>query len=320
MKAAPETTTKRKRALALVAAFALAGVGTSVGLGALSAVEEGVRPPEPASSTPLVADDVLDPKDVVPWDEAEAWGDPDEWSEGGGWDDDLAPSDAEAEPLATFPVDGDRIAVGDASRDVAKQATPIWRRFTQLIPADQRTMLVGFELMPEQYGGAHVYPSERDPSRWIMGIGLGLGGDLDSTLIHEFGHLLTLQAKEVPPDSDERGCTTYFTGEGCALSGSTFAGFVDRFWPREMIEKVRQLEESGDWDAAGEFYEQHRDEFVTDYATTNPAEDLAETFTAFVTGERPTGSTIADQKVQYLWSDPDMVALRTRIRSGLSDS
>jgi hypothetical protein len=60
-----------------------------------------------------------------------------------------------------------------------------------------------------------------------------------------------------------------------------------------------------------------RDQFVTDYAATNPAEDLAETFTIFVTEDRPTGDTIADQKVQLLWADADLVELRAQIRSAL---
>lgn len=294
MKAARGTITNGRRVLALFVTFALAGVGMSVGLDAREAASDHARVPEAASAATATDE----PRDAIPWDDTISWHD-------------------DTEPLATFAVDEDRLDLGPAPRDLAKQASAIWRRFTQLIPADQRTMVDGFELLPAAYGGAHVYPSDRDPHRWIIGIGLGLGDELDATLIHEFGHLLTLRAEEVPPDSDEQGCTTYFTGEGCALTGSTFAGFVERFWPPAMIDRVHELEASGDWEAAGDFYEEHGDRFVTDYATTNPAEDLAETFTSFVTGARPSGSTIADQKLEYLWSDPDMVTLRSRIRAGL---
>jgi hypothetical protein len=65
------------------------------------------------------------------------------------------------------------------------------------------------------------------------------------------------------------------------------------------------------------FYEEHKDRFVTDYAASNPGEDLAETFTHFVIEDRPTGDSIADQKVQLLWADPDMVSLRDQIRANL---
>ncbi|MCP5026263.1 MAG: hypothetical protein GY929_08265, partial [Actinomycetia bacterium] len=194
----------------------------------------------------------------------------------------------------------------------------IWQRFIELIPAGQRSMIVGFEVIAEEGGGGYVYPDDNDPTKWIMGISPGLGADQDFVLIHEFGHLLTLQAKEVPPSSGDGGsCPTYHTGEGCALSGSTMAEFVSRFWPQAQQDEVFAAQEASDWDAIEAFYEQHENDFVTDYANTNPAEDLAETFTVFVLNDRPTGDTIADQKVQLLWSDPAMVALRDQIRAVL---
>ena len=220
-------------------------------------------------------------------------------------------------PLGSFAVNGDEIDTTTARPELAAQAEAIWERFVELIPAEQRQMVTGFELMSEEYGGAHVYATDEDPSKWVLGIGLGLGNDLDSTLLHEFGHLLTLQAKEVPPGGDAETCRTYNTGEGCALSGSTFAGFVQNFWPPAMIDEISRIEESGDWDAAESFYENNQDKFVTDYATTNPGEDLAETFAVFIMDDRPSGTTIADQKVQFLWNDPAMVALRDQIRANL---
>lgn len=227
--------------------------------------------------------------------------------------------DAFDEVLGTFAVDGDSIDLSSApSPEVAEQAREIWERFVQLIPADQRQMLTSFELNPAEAGGAYVYPNEGDPSTWSMGVSLGLGEDLDYVLIHEFAHLLTLQASEVPPadsNTDPDACPTYFTGEGCALSGTTMAEFVQRFWPQSQIDEINRLQENEDYDGMEAFYEDNADDFVTDYATTNPAEDLAETFTVFVLNDRPTGDTIADQKVNLLWADAEMVALREQIRA-----
>lgn len=225
-------------------------------------------------------------------------------------------SAGEEDVLGTFAVNGDSIDLSNASPEVAAQATEIWERFVQLIPADQRQMLTSFELNPEEASGAYVYPND-NPATWSMGVSLGLGEDLDYVLIHEFAHLLTLQAKEVPPgaDSNPDACPTYFTGEGCALSGTTMAEFVERFWPASQIEEINRLQDSEDYEGYEAFYNEHRDDFVTDYATTNPAEDLAETFTVFVLNDRPTGDTIADQKVNMLWEDASMVALRDQIRA-----
>lgn len=224
---------------------------------------------------------------------------------------------SEAEPLATVTVDGDRIDTSDLSPEVAEKAQAIWQRFAKLIPADQRQMVSTFELLDDDYQGAHVYPDEADPTKWVLGVGTGLGDDLDYVLIHEFGHLLTLQADEVPPSEDNGSCPTYHTGEGCALSGSTFAEFVGKFWPQDMRDTVNELYENEDYDGLDDFYQENKDRFVTDYAASNPAEDLAETFAVFVTEDRPSGDTIADQKVELLWSDPAMVELRDQIRAAL---
>lgn len=240
-------------------------------------------------------------------------------SDSGGVDQDGEQGDfGDDEVLGAFSADGDTLDTsGASSPEVARQSQEIWDRFIQLIPADQRQMLTGFELNPEEASGAYVYPNDADPSTWTMGVSLGLGEDLDYVLIHEFGHLLTLQANEVPPapDADPDSCPTYFTGEGCALSGTTMAQFVERFWPASQVDEVNRLQEAEDYDGLDAFYEANRDDFVTDYATTNPAEDLAETFTVFVLNDRPTGDTIADQKVNLLWGDADMVALREQIRA-----
>ena len=101
------------------------------------------------------------------------------------------------------------------------------------------------------------------------------------------------------------------------MAGSTFAEFVARFWPPELIDELFLAEADADWEAWDAFSQRHADRFVTDYAASNPAEDLAETFTAFVLDPRPTGATIADEKLRFLWNDPGMVELRSRIRAAL---
>ena len=235
-------------------------------------------------------------------------------------EDDFDQSGSSAE---TFPVDGDKIDLSQAESDeIRAEAQQVWDRFVDLIPANQRQMVSGFELDNSDGAGGYVYPDESDPTKWILGMApSGLSQtDVDYVLIHEFAHLLTLQAKEVPPadgDTDPESCPTYFTGEGCALSGSLMSEFVQQFWPVEQQELIEQLTYDEDWDGLDRFYDEHRDDFVTDYATTNPAEDLAETFAHFVLEDRPDGDTIADQKVQMLWDDPTLVDLRDEIRSKL---
>ena len=307
-------------AIAVVVAVA-AGVGGAVGAWAaspddlvLESVDE-LRPDVPFPDDPGEFDDFDGqfPGDEFPEDE---FGE-EEFRE----EPDNGHGDATSaeEPIARFEVRGGRLA-GDAASDHVRQANKIWTRFVELIPPDQRQMVQAFELLDEGYEGAHVYPDERDPSKWTIGVGLGLGSDLDFVLIHEFAHLLTLHAGQAPPDlGSEAGCQTFFTGEGCALAQSTIARFVDRFWPADLQDQVFEIEAIEDedryLDALDRFYVARADDFVTDYAATNPGEDLAETFTAFVLADRPAGDSISDQKVQFLWEDARLVALRDQIRS-----
>jgi hypothetical protein len=53
---------------------------------------------------------------------------------------------------------------------------------------------------------------------------------------------------------------------------------------------------------------------VTDYASTNPGEDIAETFTYFVLGKKPEYTTIANQKVLQLYEYPELIHLKNLIQ------
>ena len=94
---------------------------------------------------------------------------------------------------------------------------------------------------------ASVSPDFDDPTRWILAVDVVDAEDpteLTDTLIHEFGHILTLNNEQVPinravffePDNDalydeaEQACPRFFTGEGCSLRDSYIQAFYQRFW------------------------------------------------------------------------------------------
>ncbi len=62
--------------------------------------------------------------------------------------------------------------------------------------------------------------------------------------------------------------------------------------------------------AAEEFYLSREDDFVSDYAATSPEEDIAESFATFVLKPKPTGDTLADEKVAFFYDYPELVKLR----------
>ncbi len=101
--------------------------------------------------------------------------------------------------LGSFPVDGDEIDHGTgAPKQVRNAAAALWTRFAELIPTDQRPMVTELDITspvgPDGDGGAFVYQDEKDPTKWILGLAKDSieWDDLDTVLIHEFGHLFTL--------------------------------------------------------------------------------------------------------------------------------
>jgi hypothetical protein len=143
------------------------------------------------------------------------------------------------------------------------------------------------------------------------------------TLIHEYAHVLTLgktQMQYIPTDLDselmmnrfKNKCKTNMVMEGCLYKDSYLNQFIEKFW-KEDFKKIQSAGEDEQLD----FYSGREKDFVTDYAATNPGEGIAETFTFFVLKSKPTGNTIADQKIKFFYNFPELVKLRQVIRTRL---
>jgi hypothetical protein len=246
--------------------------------------------------------------------------------------------------LMTYQVDGDRLfdpQPADVAEDRAAmrgdQAThqELWDYFASLIPLRERRMITRYVVFsdgPEETL-AMVEPDPEEPSRWTLAIDPADAGDreeLTYTLIHEFGHLLTLDERQVPPDlglaqdpenedlyqEAAEACPNYFPGEGCSTAESYINAFFERFWIdryQEWLEIDAEEDENTRLDLMEQFYQDYQDEFVTDYAATNPEEDIAETWTLFVLEPKPAGDSIAEQKVLFFYEYPELVRLRAEI-------
>jgi len=126
--------------------------------------------------------------------------------------------------------------------------------------------------------------------------------------IHEFGHVLTLNDEQVNAGGGAGSCSNYFTGEGC----STRTSYINELYKIGWSDIINSHNENNP-DAT---YNKYRDRFVSDYAATNPGEDIAEVFSFFViNNSAPTGNTIADQKIKMMYNYPELVKLRDDIRS-----
>jgi hypothetical protein len=240
--------------------------------------------------------------------------------------------------LATYDVHGDLLgalvlgpAAGRHPKLAADEADQhaIWDLFARITPPAYEGFVDEFQVLSDDSDtGAFVSENDDDPLTWTLGVDVDLvhhPHELRATLVHEFGHLVSLTAGQVPPVVDhvaraERQCTTYFTGEGCALDTAYIFRFIDRFWG-DRLDEWNDLQSIGNDtkydDAISRFYDRHRDDFVTEYAATDPLEDFAEAFAAYVLHDAPTRSRTRDDKQRFFGEFPELVALRQTIRGAL---
>ena len=249
------------------------------------------------------------------------------------WDETAADEADFGAVLVTYVVEGDRLEDPDLASDIeadyldfqadtaAQQA--VWRYFATLIPAEQRPMVTRFAFFSDGPDETLAWASLTDHSddEWIIAVDLADTAnqtDLTATLIHEIGHVLTLNSDQGSYDVDAVEACDWYVSDAtwCASETSYLNSFTDRFWYDLLPEweAVYYLEaEDERADAEYEFYETYADEFVSEYAATHPDEDIAESWTLFVLEPKPTDDTIRSQKILFFYEYPELIDLREQI-------
>lgn len=217
----------------------------------------------------------------------------------------------------------------------------IWDFYVAMIPLELREMVAEFVIFTDGGGrgaGAWVVQSTRDPDKWQVGFDL-LDSDyppyLAEALIHETGHLLTLNTLQMPFNDlhfyvyDEeqkafRGCPQYAQDSGCSAPYSYINLFYERFWKdiyaewTEIEKEAQKTESFEEYLSIMEgFYDDHDALFLNSYAATNIHEDTAESFSYFVLNARPAGDSVPEQKVDFYYDFPELVEYRHQIIEGL---
>lgn len=217
----------------------------------------------------------------------------------------------------------------------------IWNFYVAIIPPELRKMVHEFVIFTDGGGdgaGAWVTQSIRDPDKWQVGFDL-LDSDaplyLADALIHESGHLLTLNTRQMPFDDlhyysyDEEkraflGCSQYADDSACSLPDSYINLFYEKFWKDiypawSEVELDAQNAESFEeyLSIMEQFYDDHEELFLNSYAATNIHEDMAESFSYFVLNLKPIGNSIPAQKVKFYYEFPELIEYRRQIIEGL---
>ncbi len=258
----------------------------------------------------------------------------------------------EGNTIAVYEVDGDEITLVSEGEDISEEFEylvddtetheMIWEYFVNAIPLQSRDMVVRFEIFTDGYDGtlAAVERSQENLDEWVLFVDpldsfdeLGEPTfDFPYTMVHEFGHLLTLNSEQIDSkplifdvgwdEAVEECYPNYFVPEGCTFDNSYLNLFFKRFWT-DIYEEWDEIQYIWDdteyYEALDQFYYDYEERFITSYAATNPGEDIAESWAFFVLEDKPEGNSIADQKVLFFYEFDELVKLRKLIRQRIAN-
>lgn len=175
-----------------------------------------------------------------------------------------------------------------------------------------------FEAIYKKSGlGGYVYNEGYNTDEWVLGMNLfhayhayeetgtipipyNSNGEFGLILAHEYGHILTLNQKKETNGDYQGACETLFLSEGCFHNHSILNQFNDYFYDPMTMESFNSPTH------------------VSDYAETNIAEDIAETFAWYVAQEGivplHTESSGALQKLHFTANHPHLTGIKNNIQ------
>ncbi|MDN4607212.1 hypothetical protein [Sporosarcina highlanderae] len=161
------------------------------------------------------------------------------------------------------------------------------------------------------YQGKLMLPSD-EIAKWFQ-------IDMVKTLIHEYGHMLTYnEADFVSSDTCPADQLYLKPYEMCYSTDS----YMNLYYQALLKEYEEQWLYDGNPTVEKRiaFYENHKDSFVTTYATVNLFEDIAESFSYFILtpyNDRP--QTIPEEKVNFFYQFPELIEYRAFVLKELKE-
>ena len=202
--------------------------------------------------------------------------------------------------LGTYRVtDGELDSTSASPRDTA-----LWTLVVDTLPEQARRSIRQMNIVTDGHDGtlAMVHRSTVDAGAWVLSIDPAEStAVLVSTLVHEYGHMLTLRPEDLASRAASRDhCDGVRIEIGCAQRNSALAAWHDEFWAG--------LDEPTT-------YETRR--FVSEYAASNVHEDLAESFMAWTLDEVKRPTPAIQQRFAFFALRPEFVDARNAIRAKL---
>jgi hypothetical protein len=204
--------------------------------------------------------------------------------------------------------------------------TRLWSVVTAVYPPYALQIIKGLVVYVPTIDKAHqveyvgyVSPEDASYVDWTLGLAASSLDDVELgyTLVHELGHLLSLAVSQLDIQKLRYSCPMLPQPEGCLNDRSLLASYVKATWKPQTYRAWLDLwhgdrvEAPAPTDAQRHsWYVAHRNEFVDEYATTNPREDFAESFASWCL-DVPVRSA-ARGKTTFFDDRPELVAMKQR--------
>lgn len=192
----------------------------------------------------------------------------------------------------------------------------LWEQMVALLPEgafqdfDRLTM---FTDGPEETV-AWVWALDETGDRWEIALDPADAGDrayFVETVLHEYAHSLTLNDEQVTYTRDQT-VDTYNEYGMVSRPGSYIDDFYQEFW-LDYIDDCEAAEDTYN------FFLRHYDDFIDPYASTDPSEDICESFTFFVLRPRDprADEDVWSRKLDFFYRYPELEAFREAVRANL---
>jgi len=202
------------------------------------------------------------------------------------------------------------------SGEVDPRLEAAWTAMADVTPAallSDISLFAGFEGCDTCDTLAFVTTLDDDAEFFLMAIDVEAGVDdlneLALTMQHELTHVFTqVPATQLDISIPAEECTTYYNGTGCFREGAYTWAWIQRFWDAEALATIPA---DGDVnEEAGEARCVADAPYTGPYGASNPEEDIAEVFAAYVFDVEV--SAALDEKLAFFDQFPEFREVRER--------
>ncbi|MFK7917917.1 MAG: hypothetical protein AB8G14_07555 [Ilumatobacter sp.] len=193
-----------------------------------------------------------------------------------------------------------------------------WNALATISPAGQLAdigLFGGFEATEEGDAVTLAFVNTLDADGTLFQMSINLQtqeedpAEAQLTMAHELTHVFTALPSQIDrTDEAIDDCPTYFNGEGCYAPDSIMYQWITEFWDDGLIDEV---DPNGEATAeAGQARCDDDSGFFGAYGASNPEEDFAESFSAFVFDIETFGDQ--SERIDWIAAQPGLAEFRDR--------